>query len=165
VRIVWQRVDSYSALTRSLDSSRICRQDGQPKFLTSPLKAAGSSRQVPGQSLRNIFETGPSESNIASPTDRREEREPLNEVERELEVWSKDAVDSRLRFKLDPTLSVEGKKRIDQQAKGDEMRGAKLQAWEDAKRWMFVLDNLAWVKKMDAAGLFKPDQLERVLKM
>ena len=129
------------------------------------MEDAGSSRLAPGQSLRNIFETGPSESTIASPTKRREEREPLNEVERELEAWSKDAADARLRFKLDPALSVEGKKRIDQQAKRDEMRGTKLQAWEDAKRWMFVLDNLAWVKRMDAAGFFKPDQIERVLKM
>jgi len=165
VRVVCSRASLCPVLTRVLDFFRICRQDRQPKFLTSPLEVAGSSRQMPGHSLRNIFATGPSESTIASPTKRREEREPLNEVERELEAWTKDAVDSRLRFRLDPALSLEGKKRIDQQAKGDEMRGTKLQAWENAKRWVFVLDNLAWVKKMDAAGLFKPGQVERVLKM
>lgn len=118
---------------------------------------AGPSR-APGQSLRNIF----GGSSPASPT--KVAPEP-NEVERELANLTDPTRPSRLVFQLDPTLSQDGLKRVGQQAKADESRGTKLKAWEDAKRWAWVVDNMAWAKKMQNEGLLQYDDLQKVLTM
>jgi hypothetical protein len=89
----------------------------------------------------------------------------MTEVERELARISSTTQPSRLVFQLDPTLSKDGLRKVDLQAKADESRGTKLKAWEDAKRWAFVMDNMAWARKMQAEGLLQGEQLERVLKM
>ena len=86
-------------------------------------------------------------------------------MERELARLTNTTQPSRLVFQLDPSLSNDGLKRVDQQAKADDSRGAKLKAWEDAKRWTFVMDNMAWARKMQAEGLIQGEQLTKVLKM
>lgn len=138
------------------------RTDGHSTLFNRPTTQAGPSRSA-GQSLRNIFSSG----SPGSPTKPAPEPRAMNEVERELSrMTSTDTTQpSRLVFHLDPTLSKDGLKKVDQQAKADEARGTKLKAWEDAKRWTFVMDNMAWARKMQAEGLLHGEQLEKVLKM
>lgn len=138
------------------------RTDGHSTLFNRPTTQAGPSRSA-GQSLRNIFSSG----SPGSPTKPAPEPRAMNEVERELSrMTSTDATQpSRLVFQLDPTLSKDGLKKVDQQAKADEARGTKLKAWEDAKRWTFVMDNMAWARKKQAEGLLHGEQLEKVLKM
>jgi hypothetical protein len=138
------------------------RTDGQSTLFNRPTTQAGPSRSA-GQSLRNIFSSG----SPGSPTKPAPEPRVMNEVERELSrMTSTDTTQpSRLVFQLDPTLSKDGLKKVDQQAKADEARGTKLKAWEDAKRWTFVMSNMAWARKMQAEGLLHGEQLEKVLKM
>jgi hypothetical protein len=138
------------------------RTDGHSTLFNRPTTQAGPSRSA-GQSLRNIFSSG----SPGSPTKPAPEPRAMNEVERELSrMTSTDTTQpSRLVFQLDKTLSKDGLKKVDQQAKADEARGTKLKAWEDAKRWTFVMDNMAWARKMQAEGLLHGEQLEKVLKM
>ncbi|KAH8083571.1 hypothetical protein HD553DRAFT_47623 [Filobasidium floriforme] len=143
-------------------ASRRIRTDGHSTLFNRPTIQAGPSRSA-GQSLRNIFSSG----SPGSPTKPAPEPRAMNEVEREFSrMTSTDTTQpSRLVFQLDPTLSKDGLKKVDQQAKADEARGTKLKAWEDAKRWTFVMDNMAWARKMQAEGLLHGEQLEKVLKI
>lgn len=95
----------------------------------------------------------------------------LDEVTLELERAKTDQIDnpewqpSRLHFIVDPSLSEKGHERVCMQAQNDETRTSKLRAWEDAKRWTFVMENLTWAKEKETQGLMGSDKLIEVLKL